>query len=292
MRGIAKKWEDQYNSSIATFTGRNKIDALGPRGGPVVERTGGLVRTLAEAEKLDPGQMRLSDRTSSALSTYEDAIKDYVTEKRRYAGYIKDALKLVPKAAHPKAYRELKVLDTTLNALQALMENNHKTFKKSDETAKIRASGEKKQEKARAKGDDNAERAAQETAALKTFLVQLKTMGNSATRKGLAAIQKMKSDPTVATYNDIMDAAGRDVSQWVGNIDKLKRHPKLSRNSVVKKLASADAFLPPLTEFGNGTKRRLADDTDQTQVEAHIKEFSTLLKGVVTAYTPVLKFKE
>ena len=251
-----------------------------------------VVKALVETEETDVAVLRLADRDSKAFKAYDSAIKDFVAEKRRYAAHIKDALKVVSKAEHPKAYRELKVLDTTLNALQAQLENNYKSYKKDGEVADLRASGDKKAQKARERGDEDGEVAAKEKAALKTFMIQLKTLGNSATRKSLAAIQKMKSDPTLDTYNAIMNNAGRDVSQWVGNIHRLQQHPKLKRNSVVKKLPPAAPFVPALTEFGDGDKRQLDAGTAQNEIEARIKEFSQLLKSVVVAYSSILKFKE
>lgn len=133
--------------------------------------------------------------------------------------------------------------------------------------------------------------AEQEAKALKQFMLQLKALGNSGIRKGLAAIQDMKKDPSVANYNKIMNSAGRDVSQWVVNIAKVKTNKKFKNDSTVKKLANPAPFMTQLTEFGNGAKRRIDDTSSPQEVAALIKEFSQLLKSVAVAYEPVLKFK-
>ena len=43
----------------------------------------------------------------------------------------------------------------------------------------------------------------------------------------MVAIQKIKADPTPATYNTEMNAAGRDVSQNIVNIAKWQNHPDI-----------------------------------------------------------------
>ncbi len=293
MKGLSTEWGDQFNKSVVHLSGRNKVYPLGDKsGGPVVTKTGPLVSAMVKAENADLHEVAPKNRDSKAISTYEKAVKAFVSEKKSYEKHLTAAIKSVDKREHPAAYRELKILNTRLDALQARVENTLAGYKNAKELGKIIDKGTKKVDKARDKEGEDAAQAAQEVKALKQFMLQLKAMGNSGIRKGLASIQAMKKDPTVDTYNGTMNTAGRDVSQWVNNIAKLKANKKFKNNSVVKKLANPAPFVPQLTEFGNGAKRRLDPaTTTPDDVAARIKEFSTLIKAVAQAYEPVLKFK-
>lgn len=292
MKGMSKAWGDQFNKSVVHLSGRNKVYPLGDKsGGPVVTKTAGLVKAMLDAEATDLFDIKHKDRDSKALAAYAKSVKAFQAEKKTYSRYLADAIKSVDKKMHPEAYRELKILNTQLDALQAKLENTFAGYKNAKELGKIVDKGSAKVDKARKKGDEEGALAEQEAKALKQFMLQLKALGNSGIRKGLAAIQDMKKDPSVANYNKIMNSAGRDVSQWVVNIAKVKTNKKFKNDSTVKKLANPAPFMTQLTEFGNGAKRRIDDTSSPDEVAALIKEFSQLLKSVAVAYEPVLKFK-
>lgn len=91
MRGVETLWGNQFNKSVAAFTGRNRVEPLGDRsGGPVVTRTGGLVGALVEVSKLDPNEIAPKDRTSKHVEAYAKAVAGFQKERKIYSGILKE----------------------------------------------------------------------------------------------------------------------------------------------------------------------------------------------------------
>lgn len=292
MLGVDKTWGDQFNKSVIHFTGRNKVYALGDKsGGPVVTKTSALVKALVGLSQTDPNQLAPKDQTKDALKAYEKHLAAFRKEQKTYGGYLKDAIKAVDKKTWPEAYRELKLLDTTLGALGGKIEQHYLQVSKKKELDKIYDKSTKEKDKQFKKGNDDKAKEAEALGAMKKFRMMLSTQGNSGLKKALLAIQQIKANPDVTTYNQVMNSAGRDVSQWLVNIKKLRDHKTMGKLPDVKKIPDPAKYTALATEYGNGAKRKLDVAADQATVLLHLKEFSQMIKSMSADYAAVLKGK-
>lgn len=265
---------------------------------PVGSKYAPVAGIIEELSKLDfnavnPGPEREKQLKAAALqlkalkpvmSRYTTELNTVLTAQVPFEGQAKAALK----ACSPDVYRSVKVLKTELEAIAARAVQNWESFDKQDETDKINATGNKKVSKI----DDDQERkqaklVVNAKAALLTFSPKLK----SALAKAIAAIQKIKGDPTPATYNSEMNNAGRDVSQNVANIRKWQAHPEIREMKAVKAMPSAAALADAIAEFGDGAKRSIDATATQVDVLNRLKEFSALVKEINTTYSDVMTGK-
>ena len=115
----------------------------------------------------------------------------------------------------------------------------------------------------------------------KNFLTGLK----GAVARGLAAAQRIKADPTPKTYNTEMDKAGRDITQQLGNINKLTASGHQLPPSIPANHAALCAALVP---FGNGNMRTVTPtanpQADTQAVLAAITQFNKTVKTVVAGF--------
>ena len=255
----------------------------------------GSVEQLAKLDYKDlkqgsPERKDLMKSGEKQIKAFNPIVKKYVatldgvlTKNIEVKGKPKELLKTVD----PQIYRGVKILKTEIESILARAVENWESFDKQDATLKINVEGNKKtdkiaddKERNEAKTVDNAK------AALLTFAPKLK----ATVAKAAAAAQKIKADPTKATYDAEMDCA-RNLSQNVNNVDKWQSHPELKKLKAIKDLPAPGNLAAIAAEFGNGAKRKAPDNATPQQILPLLKEFATLVKDVNTTYADVMNGK-
>jgi len=291
---FAKDWNGGYNGdkAVGKIFKTEIADVITPSG---------VIGALSALDKVGEPKLATAKAFKAALDKFE-------SEKKKYVAAVSDALALkltvkekssdirMPtplKDVFPDSHRQLKILQTEVAAYSGRAANALKSALDSAKQAKIEA--EKNKAKDAVKGADDAANAKlkkiADDAALKTFQLKFLTGFKSAMLKGAAAIQKMKATPDLATYNKEMNDGGRDISQNLLNIAKLKADPKFKSSSLAKKLPDPGALGQQLIPFANGAKRALAPTSTPQQVKAALDEFSTLYKQIAAQYKDALSGK-
>jgi hypothetical protein len=181
-----------------------------------------------------------------------------------------------------------KHLDLVVAKVQNRIVNYSKEYVKAQEKAKAKV--DEATQKLRDKGVDE-EQIKVETNYLKQqkLLIGWASMTKVALSKAFAAVQKIKADPSVATYGAEMNAGGRDVSQQFNNILKLVADSKCPKE-LVKEMAGLSGHRETLTAFGTGAKRTVPPTATQDEILTQVKEFSQLIKALMPYYDKMAKY--
>lgn len=311
---LTARWRDTFNKASATFSKdvESAADSLpkkdaedlkslfdGPlkQAEPLVDRIVAF-EELALGEYKEKGRGRFYEKVSAAkaaLAKLEGATKSY-------AGHLDDMRsrkfpsgdKTVPlKRFLPDSYRQLRILKAEAEAILALARNNLDAFLKKGQIAALSAEGKKR--KAKVKGQDDASKGRRDEIsrefAMKQFVLGFSARFRSSMAKGAAVIQKIKASPDVETYNREMADGGRDISQNVGNVQKLKAHPKFRDTKLAKSLKDPAEIMERLERYGNGDRQSLKQDADAKAVQEALKEFIEVYKLIAAAYGDLLAGK-
>src|SRR6185312_8238081 len=225
-------WTKVYNPASTSFNkdfqAATKADReMGGAAGSILEPakkgTAPLVQCLDRLGKVRDFTGLNEKDLKAALAAAAKEIKQLAAEAKKYTTILDATIngeikwgygqKAKVKDRLPESYRQLKILKTTLAAIQARAEREVKAFATQKEIKKIGDKQTKDMAKARKAGDDAKEKAIQAEAGLKKLLVTLSANYKSAMMKGAAVIQKIKASPDVATYNKEMFNGGRDIRQ-------------------------------------------------------------------------------
>jgi hypothetical protein len=312
-----KDWAVTYNKATAVFSkdtnAANKADRK--RGGWLklvlepVQSCGALGSAM---EALDKISLVASNATQIAalpgnIKLYKAALAKFESENKKFVADAEEILKMKPfipdkngyevptpfKDAYADSYRQLKIMQTAVQAAFARAQNALASAENKEKLNKIEA--DKLTAKSKVTGADKAAndkiKEIMDEAAMKQFQLAFAPGFKSGMAKGAAVIQKIKASPTVATYNDEMHRGGRDISQQLLNVDKLKAHPKFKDSSLAKKLPAPGTLANEIVPFADGDLRRLAATATPADVTNALAQFTNLYKRIATTYQDVLAGK-
>jgi hypothetical protein len=274
-----------------------------------VQRPLGVLGALAAIDKISLAAGSDKDRAAlpaniklfkAALTKLQSEVKKYTaelaeTEKAKLTRTDKNGYRLpVPlKEVCPASYRQVKILKSDVVAIVARAENALDSAEKTGKIAKIQA--EKDKAKDKVKGTDDKANAKigdiQNEAAMKTMLLKFAPAFKSSMLKGAAVIQKIKASPDVATYNAQMNDGGRDISQNLVNIQKLKADAKFKGTSLAKKLPDPGPLAKAILPFANGDMRNLPKTASADDVKKALADFTVLYKKIADQYKDVIAGK-
>lgn len=187
---------------------------------------------------------------SAAMSK---AAKDFKKHADNYLGVVDKAIGEEDKELQPHYHRSLKLLRTSLEAISAAVQLQVDAFD------------------ARVKNLSTLEYAA------KIFNSGLKRAMASA----LKAIQEVKKDPTASTYNDQFPKAARDITQQIGNLNKLRtKFPTDTFPQYNLPAGDPTPLFNALVPWADHGRVKVANDATEQVVLREIKDFSTQVKAV------------
>lgn len=302
---FAQDWGNVYNPAVNAFSkdiktsAQKNLDegrALQALLGAPKDGTAKLLTAMVALDKVKFGAPDPKTEKAS-LATYEAQVKALKSAQSTYAKQLDTAMngevvsaqtrkKVKLKEFAPDSYRQLKVLSTELGAIVARAEQMLKSQQAAKESNKINDKQQKDMAKAKSEDDRKAVEA---EARLKKMLLTLNTSFTSSIRKGQAAIQKIKAKPDLKTYNDWMNNAGRDISQNLVNIKKMKSEAGLKDMKQVKALADPGPLAAQIAAYGNGALRKLPDTASAQDVKKALDDFSALVKNIEAQYAKALK---
>jgi hypothetical protein len=300
MPALAEDWGEVYNKSTLAFAGPKKL------GGnikfwtdffkPVIEGTSALAKSLGVLDQNDPErpEFRTAEERKEHYKVYVEELKALKKAADKYATVLDKAIRETDKATWPDAYRELKVLRKQLEVVVAKAENWAATHSKEYAKADVKA-----YEKIRAVEDElrqqnlSDEEIKVELDYLKQqkLLLAFPTAAKSGLTKAAVLVQKIKADPTPATYNSEMGSA-RDMTQNMSNLVKLVSDDKCPRR-LKQELAGLADHRAALAKFGSsepGNARQVPDDADRAAILELVKEFSQLTKAMMPYYEKTVKY--
>ncbi len=313
---FAKSWGDTYNKANVVFSKdintANKTDRkLGGALKTLLEdanRPIGLVSALDVLDKQDlfAGNAKAEAELPAKIKSFKAALDKVEAEKKKYVKVLDDATKLKPtikdkngydlptpiKDAYPDTYRQLKIMQTEVEAVFQRASNLLTDALNHAKVAKIQAEKNKAMDKA-PKGEEGnaAVKAISNEAVLKTALLKFAPSFKSAMAKGAGVIQKIKASPNVATYNAEMNNGGRDISQNLLNLVKIKADAKFKGTTLAKKLPDPGQMARDIIPFANGDKRNLPLTATEQDVKQALTEFTALYKQIATSYADVISGK-
>lgn len=309
-------WGSTYNKANVVFSKdintSNKSDKnVGSQLKLMLEdanKPSGVLATLAAIDKIDlasgsakdlaalPGQIKLFKATLAKLESetkkyvkvIDDTLKVKITMKDKNGYNLPAPLK----DAFPDTYRQLKVMQTDVQAIYARASNALEAAVNTEKRDKIEA----EKNKAKAKVPDGeagnaALKQISEEAAMKNLLLAFAPGFKSSMAKGAVVIQKIKASPEVATYNEHMNNGGRDISQNLVNLGKLKANPKFKGTALAKKLVDPGQMAKDILPFANGDLRHLPLTATPKEVVTALASFTALYKRIAVAYADVISGK-
>lgn len=290
----AERWGEIHNTAILAFTGRNKVGVHELE--EVVRETGPLLTSLTKLDACDPSLKHDDEKAQAAKDFAAELKKGYARASGAYHAVLDAAIAATDKDLHPEAYRQLKVLKTSLDHLTATIESRARQYSKDVQKALEKANRKLVEgtEKAREEGQtDDQVRDTVYLLKAKKALLMYPNAGKAAIAKAAVAIQKIKAKPDKETYNKFMDSAGRDLSQQLNNILKIAADPNAGEDKITRRLIEETRDLARwrarLAEFGNGDKRTVGDDESAQDILRLLKEFSEMLKAVTPIHEGILE---
>jgi hypothetical protein len=307
-----KEWGNLYNAAMAVFAkevqkvGKGGRDAgataqtalEGPKKGTV-----GIVACLDRIAKIRDFTGLNEKDLKAALALLAKELKALDSEAKKYNAVLDKAIAAEMKVGFakptkvkddmPDAYRQLKVLKTGLAAIQARAANELKGFSAQKEIKKIGDKQAAGMQKARDADNEPKAKEIEAEARLKKLLVTLSASYKSSMAKGAAVIQKIKSSPDVATYNDQMNNGGRDIRQNILNIGLMKQNAGLKDLKEVKALPAPGPLAQEIEEFATDTGglRKLPATASKDDVVRALAKFSALYKRIDTTYKKLASVK-
>lgn len=313
---FSKEWIDIYNKANVAFSKdintANKV--VKGRGNTLkelledVNNASGLSNALSLLDKTDlfAGNDRAAAELPTKIKVFKAALEKVETEKKKFIKATEQTLKLkvtvkdkngydLPtplKDAYPDTYRHIKIMGTEVEAIFQRASNLLADALNHEKIIKIQAEKTKAMDKA-PKGEEgnDAIKAISTEAVLKTALLKFAPSFKSAMAKGAVVIQKIKASPDVNTYNEHMNDGGRDISQNLLNLGKIKADSKFKSTALAKKLPDPGQMATDIVPFANGNKRRLPLNATEQDVKNALAEFTALYKRIATAYADVIAGK-
>lgn len=310
----AKEWGDVYNKAETIFhrdinavkkTDKKMGDFLAEELEPI-RKPVGLLGALIAVDKVDlakgsakelaalPGNIKLFKAAMVKLDAEVKKLDKVLVAAQKLQPTMKDKNGLLTpnriKDWLPDSYRQLKMLETELNAIFARAQMTLAGAVNDAEVTKINAAKDKATGKVDV-NDEASRKAIEEEANMKKLVLQFGVNFKSSMAKGAAVIQRIKASPDAATYNKEMNNGGRDISQNLVNIVKLKANPKMKSSTLAKKLPDPGQLAKDITPFANGDKRNVDQNATPDQVKALLVEFTKLYKKIAETYADVISGK-
>jgi len=310
----AKEWGDVYNKAETIFhrdinavkkTDKKMGDFLAEELEPI-RKPVGLLGALIAVDKVDlakgsakelaalPGNIKLFKAAMVKLDAEVKKLDKVLVAAQKLQPTMKDKNGLLTpnriKDWLPDSYRQLKMLETELNAIFARAQMTLAGAVNDAEVTKINAAKDKATGKVDV-NDEASRKAIEEEANMKKLVLQFGVNFKSSMAKGAAVIQRIKASPDAVTYNKEMNNGGRDISQNLVNIVKLKANPKMKSSTLAKKLPDPGQLAKDITPFANGDKRNVDQNATPDQVKALLVEFTKLYKKIAETYADVISGK-
>lgn len=303
---FATDWGKVYNPAVNAFakdanavaknSSREDGAAVLAALEPVRNGTAGLIKAMDALDKNKSGAPDPKQRKAD-MAAYATAMKVLKAEQMAFAKKIDAALaaeiklpsngkKIKVKDDAPESYRMLKTLRAELDAVMARATHELKGRAKAAESDKINDKQQKDMGNAKSEEDRKSVEA---EARLKKMLLTLDTSFKSSIAKGKAAVQKIKAKPDVKTYNEHMNNAGRDISQNLVNIEKMKTNADVKDLKQVKAMPAPGALAADIAKYGNGALRKLADTASAQDVTKALDDFKALVAKIEAQYGKLLK---
>jgi len=246
----------------------------------VAKDTAPLVKALVAIDKTDPTTKNPGKERDALHKGLEKEFKNFKAAAAKYGKTIDIALKNTDKGLHKDAYRAMKSMKAHLEHIEASVEHHLVTSSKEQMKAQEKMSDriDKETKKARDKGlDDKAVNQEVDYSKQIKQLIQFSTQVKTVATNAKAAVQSIKSDPTPATYNAVMDKGGRNYTQQFSNLIKFSKDAKCPPK-VKAILNGLDKHKSGLDAYGNGDRRKIALTSTKDDVMKYTKEFVQLLK--------------
>jgi hypothetical protein len=308
---FTKSWENAFNTAGKDFfldiqrLGKKNADDgrnLGVLLDPPRKNTVTLVGAFARLNKLPDPSSLTDDQKKAGIAALAKEVKALSAEVKKYVPSLDkagigefilrgDNKKTKIKDLAPNSYRQLKVLKTELLSIEARIVNTAKNFATAKQSQKIADKQQAGMKKAREASNEDKAKRIETDAKLKKMLLTFAAGYNSAMAKGAAIIQKLKQTPTLANYNTLMNDGGRDISQNVVNIVKMKANAATKNDKLVKSLPMPGTIAAEIALFGNGDLRKLKDTATQNEVNQAIAQFAALHKRIATTYAKLAAVK-
>lgn len=313
---FTQEWTDIYNKANVAFSKdintANKAEK--GQGNALklmledVNGASGLTVALGVLDKTDlfAGSDKAAAELPGKIKVFKAALEKVDVEKKKYLKVVEQTLKLKPtvkdkngynlptalKDAYPDTYRHVKIMGTEVEAIYQRASNLLADALNHEKLMKIQAEKNKAMDKApKGEAGNDALKAISTEAVLKTALLKFAPSFKSAMAKGAVVIQKIKASPDVDTYNEQMADGGRDISQNLLNLGKIKADSKFKSTALAKKLPDPGQMATDIVPFANGNKRRLPLNASEQDVKQALAEFTALYKRIATAYADVISGK-
>ena len=223
MSDFTKKWGDGFNKHVQPLQGKGSPHT--PEVMSVAKDTAPLVKALVAIDKTDPTTKNPGKERDALHKGLEKEFKNFKAAAAKYGKTIDIALKNTDKGLHKDAYRAMKSMKAHLEHIEASVEHHLVTSSKEQMKAQEKMSDriDKETKKARDKGlDDKAVNQEVDYSKQIKQLIQFSTQVKTVATNAKAAVQSIKSDPTPATYNAVMDKGGRNYTQQFSNLINCK----------------------------------------------------------------------
>ena len=236
---------DQWKAAKQLFKTSTNAKKPSPTVGMFASKTLGIEKALIKLEGL---QAKGLGANPKALIAWKSAASDFRIVKTNYIVVLTGAIGKEPAGADKVLYgKGIEVLKTQLNAIDA----------------KIKALTVGAESEAAGHG--------MQARMAHTMMEEVEKGCNNA----LAFVALVRLNPTPQTFNHDVATLARDITQFIGNIDRL------TQAGFVFTKAQPTALFNMLKAWGNDG-RQIGDNATPAQVLKELKLFETAVKGVKT----------
>jgi hypothetical protein len=201
---------------------------------------------------LDPAIRKVDEYDDNAhksegdLKNFAGAIKNFIKAKTDYMKVLETAVTKTPKGVEQETYKKgIKVLKTELNALELTFKSRY----------------------------GYAQGALKHQGTTETMAQNLMVTIEATCARALALVARVKANPTPDAFNTDIRKAARDITQQIGNIDKLK-----AKGHVIAKDQPTNLF-KILAAWGDAG-RQVPPTATRDEVLREVGAFEQAVKGV------------
>jgi hypothetical protein len=236
-------YQEKWKKAKVLFKNTAKVKKPSAEVDSFFRKPAGLDKTLG---KLDTADKKGIGNKPEALREFEAAYKEFLVAKTSYMKVLEGAVAKVPDKADKAGYiRGVKVLQTQLIALDTSLKTAIKMARSS-----------------------NAGRKGMEIMA-----DNLMDLVESSCNAAIAWVARVEANPTPAAFNESIQKYARDITQNIGNINKL------TAKGFVFQKAQPDNLFTILKAWGNDG-RRVPDRATPAEVLREVNAFEQAVEGV------------
>jgi len=287
---LCKVWNATFNKCVISFTGRKKVDIDELE--PILKESGPFVTALETLDKIDI--FTSEELRKKNFKAFVAANKQLKKVAKVYSTKIDLALKAVDKAAHPQIHKDIKLLSKQIDAFLSEVDAAEQTHTNEAKKQQNNAfdEGKKQRAKLQKQGFENQDLKEKMNYFTKSrVLVSFPVNGKKALSDGALAIQKLKADPTPATYNSVFsgNGPGRVVSTQFLNVSYLVQHADAPAD-LKQEMSAIRTWDNELGAFGDGAKNSVAPNATKELILERAGEFKAMLVGLTPLYTKLCTY--